>query len=203
VTRLPSLRPVVIVGVAAALSAIGFAVGRSSAPTPTIAGRAATVPMTAAAAPGPIAVADALVRQLNDPTLSVDARDRLLHRVAGTYADALMAAFTPGPGFAQATGLSADAANQRFIAAVVPIAGRVVTASTAQARVAVWAVSVVATNRLGQLVESWSTETVDLQRVSGGWLLTGYRSSAGPVPVSTQPPSPLEAALIAFGSGAP
>jgi len=62
-------------------------------------------------------------------------------------------------------------------------------------RVKVWAVAVVGTRRLGQLVAAWSTESLLVQRADGRWVLAGYASLPGPVPAATQPPTDIASAL--------
>jgi hypothetical protein len=109
----------------------------------------------------------------------------------------LASRFTPGAGFEQVTGLAKDRSWGRpAIAAVVPVAASATSLTASSAHVSVWAVSVVGTAQLGQLVESWSTESLALQRSGGRWLLTQYNSSPGPAPAATQSPTPIGSALV-------
>lgn len=185
---------------AVALLAVGmFVAGHATGsprPQPTSTVAASAQPMS------PAAVAAQLVRRLNDPLLTDTDRAQLLRDVTAPSAPDLLATFTPGPGFEQATGLAVDAAGHRpLVAAVVPVATDLLAATKDRARVAVWTVTVIGSRRLRQLVGTWSTETVDLRRVGDRWLLAGYRSTAGPVPVSTQPPTPIATVLASLGTG--
>ena len=192
-------RRLVAAGAALLVAAGGFAAGHAVA-TPRI-GQSADAPVSKPVASSPAVVAATLVRQLNDPTLNAADLADLLRRVEAPDATDLLTTFTPGPGFEQATGMTADAAAHRpVIGTVVPVATHVVEADGDRARVAVWAVTLVGTSRLGELVASWSTETLDLRSSGTGWLLQAYASTPGPVPTSTQPPSPVQEALTSFGS---
>lgn len=202
------IRPIAIVTGAALLTLIVFVAGRppdhtaGHAPGHASGHTARPAPLAAATTERPVTVATVaqrLVRQLNDPRLTDGDRAALLHAVVAPDAPDLLGTFTPGPGFEQATGLDADAAARRpLVAAVVPVQADVRSQTANAARVAVWAVSVVGTRRLGQLVASWSTETLDLHNADGRWLLVNYRSTPGPVPVSTQPPTPVATVLAAL-----
>ena len=142
------------------------------------------------------------VRQLNSPRM-VDrayrsaALSRYLDPTAGNLADR----FVPGPGFEAATGLAADrSAGRPTVAQVVPVAVSVTSEQPSNARVSVWAVTVVGTRQLGQLVASWSTESLSIRRYSSGWRVVDYRSSPGPVPAATQPPTAVMSALSAVSA---
>lgn len=198
-TRTSSVRRIAAVAAGALLAVMTFVAGHAtSSPRPQTTPTAAASPHPAA----PAAVAAQLVRRLNDPLLTDTDRAQLLGSLTAPSAPDLLATFTPGPGFEQATGLAADAAARRpLVASVVPVETNLLVATRSRARVAVWAVTVIGTRRLGQLVGSWSTETVDLRRAGGRWLLAGYRSTPGPVPVSTQPPTPIATVLASLGTG--
>jgi hypothetical protein len=102
----------------------------------------------------------------------------------------------------QATGLLADvAAGRPVVAVATPLAARIEAYTADTATVAVWTVTVLATRRLGAADASWSTETVRLVYRSGRWLLYGYSSRSGPVPVCAQPATGLDS-VLAFAAPA-
>jgi hypothetical protein len=149
-------------------------------------------------ASGAVAFAVHAVRALNSPAMLDPAyrADELTAYLAPSARN-LASRFTPAAGFEQVTALTEDRSSGRpTIAAVVPIAVSTTALTASSAHISVWAVSVVGTAKLGQLVESWSTESLVLQRSGGRWLLTQYNSSPGPVPSATQSPTPIGSALV-------
>ena len=151
---------------------------------------------------GALTFAVEAVRVLNSPAM-LDPAHRAAELTAylAPTAQGLAARFTPEAGFDQVTGLAEDRSSGRpAVAAVVPIGVTTTSMTTSSAHVSVWAVSVVGTTKLGQLVESWSTESLLVQRVNGRWFLTQYSSSPGPVPAATQSPTPIGSALVATKS---
>lgn len=190
---------VVVFAVPAALLA-GFAGGRASGSTHATASGSPPVGVVAAATAPDFAIQ--AVRELNSPRM-VDrayrtaALARYLDPAAGNLADR----FVPGPGFEAATGLAADRSTGRpAFAQVVPVAVSVTSQQPGVTRVLVWAVSVVGTQQLGQLVASWSTETLAIRRERTGWRVVAYSSSPGPVPAATQPPTDVMSALRALSA---
>jgi hypothetical protein len=114
-------------------------------------------------------------------------------------ANALAARFVPGPVFEAVTHLDAErAAGQTTIAQVVALHAVVVSRTAARAVVAVWAVSLVGTAKLGRIVAGWSTDTLTLDLNAGRWLLSGYTSTPGPVPETAQSPDGIAAAFALF-----
>jgi hypothetical protein len=194
-------RRMVVAVAALAVVIAAFVSGRASSSGTAAAGPVATREISIPAADAP-AFAVKAVRELNSPRMVDRAyRTATLSRFLDPTANRLANRFVPGPGFEAATGLAADrSAGRATVAQVVPVA----VASTSQgpndARVSVWAVSLVGTRRLGQLVASWSTETLTLRRANGGWRVVGYRSSPGPVPAATQPPTDVLSALRAVSA---
>jgi len=185
---------VAALGIAAAGALVtGLSTGHSSSPT-----RLAT-PRPAIASPdSAIAFAVRAVRVLNSPAM-LDPSHRAAEFAAYLALDtaALMNRFTPSVGFEQVTGLASDRSSGRpAIAAVVPVAAAATSLTESTAHVSVWAISVVGTTKLGQLVESWSTETLVLQTDNRGWRVARYTSSPGPVPAATQAPTSIESALL-------
>ena len=179
---------------------VAFFGGRASTPrveAPAAAGHSDVVP-----AEGAEAFAVDAVRELNSPLMVDNAHrgavlTRFLDRPVGHLADR----FVPGPAFEEATGLAADqSAGRTDVAQVVPVAVASTPSGRSQVQVSVWAVTVVGTRRFGQLVASWSTESVTVRHEAAGWRVVGYRSLPGPVPASTQPPTDVTAALVAVSS---
>lgn len=188
-----------VFAVPAALLA-GFAGGRASGSTHATASGSPLVGAVPAATGPNFAVR--AVRELNSPRM-VDrayrtaALARYLDPAAGNLADR----FVPGPGFEAATGLAADQSTGRpAVAQVVPVAVSVTSQQPGVTRVVVWAVSVVGTQQLGQLVASWSTETLTIRREGNGWRVVSYSSYPGPVPAATQPPTDVMPALRALSA---
>jgi hypothetical protein len=173
---------------------VGGRASSSQAGAGPVAARAVVVP-----AAGAQAFAIEAVRDLNSPGMVDSAyRNAMLTRFLDPTANSLAGRFVPGPGFETATGLAVDqAAGRATVAQVVPVAVSSTTEGPNNMRVSVWAVSVVGTRRLGQLVASWSTESLALRREDGGWRIVDYRSSPGPVPAATQPPTDVSSALSA------
>jgi hypothetical protein len=193
-------RSLIMAFAALAVILAAFVGGRaSSSATGTIpvAARAVVVP-----AAGAQAFAVEAVRNLNSPRMVDFAyRNATLTRFLDPTANNLADRFVPGPGFEAATGLAVDqAAGRATVAQVVPVAASSTTEGPNKARVLVWAVTVVGTRRLGQLVASWSTESLALRREDGGWRIVDYRSSPGPVPAATQPPTDVRSALGAISA---
>ncbi len=100
------------------------------------------------------------------------------------------------PNAERATGaLHAQQADRPMIAAAAPVLSKVTAYDGDTATVAVWATSVLGTDRLGSLDQAWATETVTLQW-DGDWKLAAYDSAPGPVPALHQPVTPLAEALV-------
>jgi hypothetical protein len=179
---------------------VAFLGGRASTPraeATAAAGHSDVVP-----AEGAEAFAIDAVRELNSPQM-VDRtyRSAALERLLDRSADGLADRFVPGPAFEQSTGLAADqAAGRTTVAQVVPLAVASTSAGRSQVQVSVWAVTVVGTRRFGQLVASWSTESLTVRHEAAGWRVVGYRSLPGPVPAATQPPTDVTSALAAVSS---
>jgi len=154
----------------------------------------------------PASVAADLVVRLNDPRMT-DARYRAttINGVLAPNAAGLIARFVPGPAFEAATHLDADRnAGRPTIGQVVALHTTVVSQDATQAVVAVWAVSLVGTAQLGQVVAGWSTDTLTLDRNGARWQLVDYTSTPGPTPQTAQPPDPIATAftLLAGSTGA-
>ena len=183
-----------LVGLVAVL--VAFFAGRVSAPRSQAAVRHAP-PQWARPATDAKAFAVEAVRELNSPAMvEVSYRRSTLARYLDPSASGLAERFVPGPAFEQATGLAADErAGHAAVAEVVPLALSATPASDGNVDVSVWAVSVVGTRRFGQLVASWSTESLTVRRETTGWRVVAYRSISGPVPAATQPPTDVLTAL--------
>jgi hypothetical protein len=179
---------------------VAFLGGRASTPraeATAAAGRSDVVP-----AEGAEAFAVDAVRELNSPQMVDGAyRSAALTRFLDRSAEGLADRFVPGPAFEEATGLAADqSAGRTTVAQVVPLAVASTPAGRGQVRVSVWAVTVVGTRRFGQLVASWSTESLTVRHEAAGWRVIDYRSLPGPVPAATQPPTDVTSALVAVSS---
>jgi hypothetical protein len=179
---------------------VAFLGGRASTPraeATAAAGRSDVVP-----AEGAEAFAVGAVRELNSPQMVDSAyRSAALTRFLDRSAEGLADRFVPGPAFEEATGLAADqSAGRTTVAQVVPLAVSSTAAGRGQVRVSVWAVTVVGTRRFGQLVASWSTESLTVRHEAVGWRVVDYRSLPGPVPAATQPPTDVTSALVAVSS---
>lgn len=175
-----------------------------SAPAAPVATSAADSPP--AAPTDPAAAATGLVARLNDPRMDEAAyRSSTLATSLAPSASALAARFAPGPAFEAATHLRADrAAGRATIAEVVALHATVVAHDDTHAVVAVWAVSLVGTTKLGRVVAGWSTDTLTLEWTGDRWLLDTYTSTPGPVPQTAQPPDGAAAAfaLLSGSTGA-
>lgn len=145
--------------------------------------------------------------------------DRLRDLALPAAVDGLRRRLSLTPELEQLTGLGLGAATAAPIVAVaVPLASRLVSPAPVADRspqpvavtarpvtagtvtVQVWAVTVLATGRLGVAVASWSTETVQLAWADQRWLVASYASRSGPVPLASQPQTGL-ASVLAFAAG--
>lgn len=185
-----------VVGLVAIL--VAFFAGRVSAPRSQGAVRHAQ-PQWATPATDAEAFAVEAVRELNSPAMvDVSYRKRTLARYLDPSANWLAERFVPGLAFEQTTGLAADErAGRATVAEVVPLALSATATRQGNVDVSVWAVSVVGTRRFGQLVASWSTESLTVRREASKWRVVAYRSTPGPVPAATQPPTNVLTALSA------
>lgn len=197
--RLVAVAVAVIAVTAAAALAIWAAGEHGGGHPPAAAGTAAAASPAQDRTPaGAVSAAGRAVIGLAQAATAPPAeRARQLARlVAADRIAAVGGRLVVSPAAEQATGLLADlSAGRPVVAAAVPVAARVEGYTGGAATVGVWTVTVLATRRLGAADASWSTETVALVFGSGRWWVTGYTSRGGPVPLSAQPPTGLDAVL--------
>lgn len=117
--------------------------------------------------------------QLLDPS----AYDALLRRMTTSdgYAHLKSQADAGRPQALQNLGVGGSPAPQLIVRSV-PLGYRIDSYSPAQAAVSIWSVGVVGSSTTRPPDASWSTTTITLDWQGGDWRMSGYRTTAGPVP---------------------